>query len=56
APLTLRLHLSPTPRGSIRQETKVPQSSSLPHADAADEAAYAVWMSDMEGLPLLSLA
>nr|GEW36876.1 hypothetical protein [Tanacetum cinerariifolium] len=39
APLTSRPHLSPTPRSSIRQKTKVPQPSSPPHTNVADEAA-----------------
>nr|GEV79081.1 hypothetical protein [Tanacetum cinerariifolium] len=38
APSTLRPHLSPTPRSSIRQETEVPQSSSPPHSNVAGEA------------------
>nr|GEW25511.1 ribonuclease H-like domain-containing protein [Tanacetum cinerariifolium] len=39
APSTLRPHLSPTPRSSIRQETKISQSSSPPYFNLADEAA-----------------
>nr|GEV18523.1 hypothetical protein [Tanacetum cinerariifolium] len=36
---TSRPHLSPTPKSSIRQETKIPQSSSPHHTNVADEAA-----------------
>ncbi|GJW26682.1 hypothetical protein Tco_0040493 [Tanacetum coccineum] len=39
APSTSQTHLSPTLRSSIRQETKVPQPSSPPHTNIADEAA-----------------
>ncbi|GKE25126.1 hypothetical protein Tco_1436638, partial [Tanacetum coccineum] len=39
APSTSPLHISPTLRSPIRQETKVPQLSSLPHTNVADEAA-----------------
>ncbi|GJT19281.1 hypothetical protein Tco_0877987 [Tanacetum coccineum] len=39
APSTLQPHLSPTLRSSIRQETEVPQPSSPPHTNVADEAA-----------------
>ncbi|GJR49171.1 hypothetical protein Tco_1317274 [Tanacetum coccineum] len=39
APSTSQPHLSPTLRSSIRQETKVPQPSSPPHTNVADEAA-----------------
>ncbi|GJU90699.1 retrovirus-related pol polyprotein from transposon TNT 1-94 [Tanacetum coccineum] len=39
APSTLQPQLSPTLKSSIRQETKVPQPSSLPHTKVADEAA-----------------
>nr|GFB68784.1 hypothetical protein [Tanacetum cinerariifolium] len=35
---TLQPHLLPTPRSSIRQETKVPQPSSPPYTSVADEA------------------
>ncbi|GJW58403.1 hypothetical protein Tco_0105134 [Tanacetum coccineum] len=38
APSTLQPHLSPTLRSFIRQETKVPQPSSPPHTNVADEA------------------
>ncbi|GJR60677.1 putative ribonuclease H-like domain-containing protein [Tanacetum coccineum] len=38
APSTSPLHISPTLRSPIRQETKVPQLSSLPHTHVADEA------------------
>nr|GEW77359.1 hypothetical protein [Tanacetum cinerariifolium] len=38
APLTSQ-PLSPTPRETIRQETRVPQPSSPPHTNVADEAA-----------------
>ncbi|GJX18515.1 hypothetical protein Tco_0221192 [Tanacetum coccineum] len=39
APSTSQPHLSPTLRSSIRQETEVPQPSSPPHTNVADEAA-----------------
>ncbi|GJY05600.1 hypothetical protein Tco_0371540 [Tanacetum coccineum] len=39
APSTSQPHLSPTLKSSIRQETEVPQSSSRPHTNVADEAA-----------------
>ncbi|GJY61586.1 hypothetical protein Tco_0462243 [Tanacetum coccineum] len=39
APSISPLHLSPTPRISIRQETKIPQFSYPPHTNVADEAA-----------------
>ncbi|GKG25982.1 hypothetical protein Tco_0399128, partial [Tanacetum coccineum] len=39
APSTLQPHLSPTLRSSTRQETEVPQPSSPPHTNIADEAA-----------------
>ncbi|GKE42848.1 hypothetical protein Tco_1470132, partial [Tanacetum coccineum] len=39
APSTSQLHISPTLRSSIRQETEVPQPSSPPHTNIADEAA-----------------
>ncbi|GKA68578.1 hypothetical protein Tco_0768495 [Tanacetum coccineum] len=39
APSTSQLHLSPTLRSSIKQETKVPQPSSPPHINVADEVA-----------------
>ncbi|GJY90740.1 hypothetical protein Tco_0505936 [Tanacetum coccineum] len=39
APSTLQPHLSPTLRSSIRQKTKVPQPSSPPRTNVADEAA-----------------
>nr|GEV02722.1 hypothetical protein [Tanacetum cinerariifolium] len=39
APSTLPSHLLPTPRSSIRHETKVPQPSSPPYTNVADEAA-----------------
>ncbi|GKA52619.1 hypothetical protein Tco_0745934, partial [Tanacetum coccineum] len=39
APSTSQPHLSPTLRSSIKQETKVPQLSSPPHTNVADEAA-----------------
>ncbi|GKE92771.1 hypothetical protein Tco_1573866, partial [Tanacetum coccineum] len=39
APSTSQPHLSPTLRSSIRQETKVPQPSSPPFTNVADEAA-----------------
>ncbi|GJZ24966.1 hypothetical protein Tco_0562425 [Tanacetum coccineum] len=38
-PSTLPLHISLTLRSPIRQETKVPQLSSPPHTNVADEAA-----------------
>ncbi|GKB08990.1 hypothetical protein Tco_0837302 [Tanacetum coccineum] len=38
APSTSQPHLSPTLRSSIRQETEVPQPSSPPHTNVADEA------------------
>ncbi|GJW39846.1 hypothetical protein Tco_0065691 [Tanacetum coccineum] len=40
APLTSQPHLSPTLRSSIRQETEVPQPSSPPHTNVADEVAF----------------
>ncbi|GJW04127.1 hypothetical protein Tco_1562983 [Tanacetum coccineum] len=39
APSTSQPHLSPTLRSSIKQETEVPQPSSPPHTNVADEAA-----------------
>nr|GEX06194.1 hypothetical protein [Tanacetum cinerariifolium] len=39
APSTSQLHLSPTLRIPIRQETEVPQPSSPPHTNVADKAA-----------------
>nr|GEX59093.1 hypothetical protein [Tanacetum cinerariifolium] len=39
APSTSQPHLLPTPKSSIRQETEVPQPSSPPHTNVADEAA-----------------
>nr|GEV56730.1 synaptobrevin, longin-like domain protein [Tanacetum cinerariifolium] len=39
APSTSRPHLLPTPKSSFRQETKVPQSSSPPHTNVANEVA-----------------
>ncbi|GKD93202.1 hypothetical protein Tco_1373039 [Tanacetum coccineum] len=39
APSTSPLHISPTLRSPIRQETKVPQLSSPPHTNVANEAA-----------------
>ncbi|GKD57119.1 hypothetical protein Tco_1290506, partial [Tanacetum coccineum] len=39
APSTSPPHISPTLRSPIRQETKVPQLSSPPHTNVADEAA-----------------
>nr|GEV04244.1 ribonuclease H-like domain, reverse transcriptase, RNA-dependent DNA polymerase [Tanacetum cinerariifolium] len=39
APSTSRTHLLLTPKSSFRQETKVPQSSSPPHTNVANEAA-----------------
>ncbi|GJX47217.1 hypothetical protein Tco_0272407 [Tanacetum coccineum] len=39
APSTSQPHLSPTLRSSIRQETKVPQPSSPPYTNIADEVA-----------------
>ncbi|GJU48195.1 hypothetical protein Tco_1217750 [Tanacetum coccineum] len=39
APSTSQLHISPTLRSSIRQETEVPQPSSPPHTNIADKAA-----------------
>ncbi|GJY16596.1 hypothetical protein Tco_0387018 [Tanacetum coccineum] len=39
APSTSQPHLSPTLRSSIRQETEIPQTSSPPHTNIADEAA-----------------
>ncbi|GJX71800.1 copia protein [Tanacetum coccineum] len=39
APSTSQPHLSPTLKSSIRQETEVPQPSSPPHTNVADEAA-----------------
>nr|GEW54589.1 zinc finger, CCHC-type [Tanacetum cinerariifolium] len=39
APSTSRPHLLPTPRSSIRQETEVPQPSSPPHTNVANEDA-----------------
>ncbi|GJY69425.1 hypothetical protein Tco_0472407 [Tanacetum coccineum] len=39
APSTSQPHLSSTLRSSIRQETEVPQPSSPPHTNVADEAA-----------------
>ncbi|GJX36533.1 hypothetical protein Tco_0248090 [Tanacetum coccineum] len=39
APSTSKPHISPTLRSSIRQETEVPQPSSPPHTNVADEAA-----------------
>ncbi|GKD07996.1 hypothetical protein Tco_1187681, partial [Tanacetum coccineum] len=39
APSTLQLQISPTLRSFIKQETKVPQPSSPPHTNVADEAA-----------------
>ncbi|GJU21063.1 putative ribonuclease H-like domain-containing protein [Tanacetum coccineum] len=39
APSTSQPHLSPTLRSYIRQETKVPRSSSPPHTNIADKAA-----------------
>ncbi|GKG19968.1 hypothetical protein Tco_0379769, partial [Tanacetum coccineum] len=36
---TLPLHISPTLRSPIRQETEVPQLSSPPHTNVADEVA-----------------
>ncbi|GKA95022.1 hypothetical protein Tco_0817060, partial [Tanacetum coccineum] len=36
---TLPPHISPTLRSPIRQETEVPQLSSPPHTNVADEAA-----------------
>nr|GEW12223.1 ribonuclease H-like domain-containing protein [Tanacetum cinerariifolium] len=39
APSTSESHISPTPKSSIRQETEIPQYSSPPHTNVADEAA-----------------
>ncbi|GKB78055.1 hypothetical protein Tco_0944950 [Tanacetum coccineum] len=39
APSTSQIQISPTSRSSIRQETKVPQPSSPPNTNVADEAA-----------------
>nr|GEV82092.1 hypothetical protein [Tanacetum cinerariifolium] len=53
---TSQPYFSPTLRIPIRQETEVPQPSSHPHTNVADEAASTGVDVKHEGLPLLSLA
>nr|GEX84747.1 hypothetical protein [Tanacetum cinerariifolium] len=53
---TSQPYFSPTLRIPIRQETEVPQPSSHPHTNVADEAASTGVDVRHEGLPLLSLA